>query len=405
MQGEGVAYMIRRLRTTLGWSQSRLAREMCRAAGLPDGALGRQDVYRYEKGTRSPREWLPALASALGVPLSEMQEAVRCPVSGPPVTVTDFLPDTEPLTPLTVRQGRRIGVGDVADLAARVHRLRLADDFLAGGDLIGRALRELKSAVRLYRAGSYTDDVGRALLSQIGELSQIVGWIAADAGRRDEAERVYRLGLSASRQAEDTTLAGNLAGSLAYMWSNNGQAGKAIELARASLTEEAPPKARALAWDRLAWAHTQARQAQPAMAALGRASEALATDSAAVESPRYTYWLDRGELDIMECRVYTELRRPLRAVPILKSVLETYDVTRTREHALYLSWLAVAYADANEPEEAGAVTARIMAMSEDMASDRIRDRLRVVIARLAPHGDVPEVRRVLDRAQAWRPAS
>jgi transcriptional regulator with XRE-family HTH domain len=42
-----------------------------------------------------------------------------------------FLPDDEP--PADHR--RRVGEGTVRDLAARVHRFRLADDILAGGDL------------------------------------------------------------------------------------------------------------------------------------------------------------------------------------------------------------------------------------------------------------------------------
>lgn len=80
----------------------------------------------------------------------------------------------------------------MADLQQRVHGLRLADDVIAGGDLIRPALRELRSAVKLYRESSHTDDVGRELLRQIGELAQIAGWIASDAGQHSEAEQIYR---------------------------------------------------------------------------------------------------------------------------------------------------------------------------------------------------------------------
>ena len=44
----------------------------------------------------------------------------------------------------------------------------------------------------------------------------------------------------------------------------------------------------------------------------------------------------------------------MRAIPILTDVLSGYDATHARELALYLSWLAIAWADANEPEEAAA---------------------------------------------------
>ncbi|MEU0674424.1 helix-turn-helix domain-containing protein [Streptomyces sp. NPDC006172] len=397
---------IRRAREQRGWSQARLAREVCRAAQVQGDPVGRQEVSRWETGKRTPREWLPFIAAAFGVPV----ESLKTPEepAGPPLPpLADFLPDDDPLAPLSAREGRRIGIGQVDDLQKRVHGLRLADDVLAGGDLIRPALRELRSAVKLYREGTHTDEVGRQLLRQIGELAQIAGWIASDAGQHEEAERIYRLGISAARQAEDHTLAGNLAGSLAYQMSNTGREAEGLTLAQAAFRDseaEAPPKARALYLDRVAWAHTKAggtENGQLAMRALGEAGQALSQDSEGTESPAYLYWVDAGELRVMESRVYTELHRPLRAVPLLREVLSEYDATHTREMALYLSWLAVALADANEPEEAAAVAERVIVMSADVASERIADRVRVILRRLQDYLDVPEVAALLaDRESA-----
>ncbi|MEU3507281.1 helix-turn-helix transcriptional regulator [Streptomyces longwoodensis] len=401
--GNSVGANIRQERERLGWSQARLAREVCRAAGVQGEPVGRQEISRWETGKRTPREWLPFLAAALGVPVEALR-APRAPAEPPLPTLADFLPDDAPLEPLSARPGGRVGMGQVDDLQQRMHSLRLADDFLAGGDLMRPALRELRKAVRIYREHSYTDLTGRQLLVQIGELAQIAGWIASDAGQHEEAERIYRLGLSAATQAEDHTLAGNLAGSLAYQLSNTGREIEGLDLARAALDAaglDAPPKARALYLDRVAWAHTKAggsENAQQAMRALGEASEALSADSEGTESPAYLYWVDAGELQVMESRVYTELRRPLRAVPLLRDVLGRYDETHTRELALYLSWLAVAYADANEPEEAAATAERVINLSADVASERTAERVKVVLARLAEYADLPEVRAVLDSA-------
>ncbi len=255
--------------------------------------------------------------------------------------------------------------------------------------------------MKLYREGTHTVEVGRQLLRQIGELAQIAGWIASDAGQHDEAERIYRIGISAARQAEDHTLAGNIAGSLAYQMSNTGREAEGLTLAQAAFNDaraEAPPKARALYLDRVAWAHTKAggrENGQHAMRALGEASEALSEDGAGIESPAYLYWVDAGELRVMESRVYTEIHRPLRAVPLLREVLSGYDATHTREMALYLSWLAVALADANEPEEAAAVAERVISISADVASERTAERVRVVLDRLSDFADVPEVAALL----------
>ncbi|MER5275668.1 helix-turn-helix domain-containing protein [Streptomyces sp. NPDC002809] len=396
---ETVGELVRRLRLARGWSQRRLAEALAEAAPgrVPPT---RNDVSRWEIGTRSPREWLPFLARVLQVP-REMLEAAKAvaPVESAPYvrSVADFLPEGDPLSPLRARTGRRIGAGQVVDLAQRVHGLRLADDVVYGKDLIGPALRELRAAVKLYREGAHTEEVGRELLRAIGELAQIAGWVASDAGEHAEAERIYRLGMSAAQAAGDGVLLGNVAGSLAYQWSNTGHTADAVGLAHAALEDagtDAPPKARALYLDRVAWAHTRAGQDRPAMTALGEAAEALAEDSAGTASPSYLYWMDAGELQVMEARVYTELRRPLRAVPLLTDVLGRYDASHARELALYLSWLAVAYADANEPEAAAETTSRMLALGQS-GSERTAERTRIVLARLRAFRDVPEVAELL----------
>ncbi|MEU3995581.1 helix-turn-helix transcriptional regulator [Streptomyces fungicidicus] len=398
--GNDIGANIRQAREARGWSQARLAREVCRAAGVVGDPVGRQEVSRWETGRRTPREWLPFIAAALGVSV-EVLKAPQAAPETPLPTLTDFLPAEDVLEPLSGRTGRRIGMGEVVDLQQRVHSLRLADDVLAGGDLIRPALRDLRRAVKVYRENTYSGEVGRQLLSQIGELAQIAGWIASDAGQHEEAERIYRLGISAARQAEDHTLAGNLAGSLAYQMSNTGREDEGVTLAQAALNDaglDAPPKARALYLDRVAWAHTKAggvTNGQAAMRALGEAGEALSADSEGTESPAYLYWVDAGELKVMESRVYTELHRPLRAVPLLRSVLSGYDATHTREMALYLSWLAVALADANEPEEAASVAERVITLGSDTPSERVAERVRVILSRLQEFADVPEVAAIL----------
>ncbi|MGW6274633.1 hypothetical protein [Streptomyces sp. NPDC055060] len=271
--------------------------------------------------------------------------------------------------------------------------MRLADDVLAGGDLMGAAFRELNSALQLYRESAHSEGIGQALLVQVGELAQIAGWIASDAGQHGQAERAYRIGIAAARQAGDMTLVGNLAGSLAYQFSNTGQERAGIDLARAALDEagpDAPPKTRALFFDRLAWAHTRAGEAQPAVRALGEAHDALSesTDDAA---PQWAYWVSREELEVMDARVFTELHRPLRAVPLLTDVLGRYDATHAREVALYRSWLAIALADANEPEQAAEEARRVLLLSSKVTSERTAERSRIVLRCLQNFQEVPEV--------------
>ncbi|MYQ98702.1 transcriptional regulator, partial [Streptomyces sp. SID6139] len=243
----------------------------------------------------------------------------------------------------------------------------------------------------------HSEETGRGLLVQIGELGQIAGWIASDAGRGDDAEHAYRLGLSAARQAGDAPLVAQLAGSLAYHLTNSGREREGLELAKAAVTEagpDAPATTRALFLDRVAWAHTRAGEAQPALRALGEAHAALdATDGP--PAPTWAYWVNREELEVMDARVFTELRRPLRAVPLLQDVLGRYDATHAREVTLYRSWLAVALADANEPEQAAEEARRVIDSSGDLSSERTAERALTVLHRLKEYEDVPEAREVL----------
>lgn len=151
-------------------------------------------------------------------------------------------------------------------------------------------------------------------------------------------------------------------------------------------------------WDRLAWAHAKRADARSAVRSLAQASEALSQHDPGRAEPEWLYWVDEGELQIMEARVHTELHRPLRAVPLLEQVLARYDSTHGREMALYLAWLAVAYADANEPEEAARGADRMMAHARGLGSDRTTERERVVRSVLQRFREVPEVRGILDRA-------
>jgi tetratricopeptide (TPR) repeat protein len=300
---------------------------------------------------------------------------------------------------VTALAGRRAGIHVVADLSARVHGLRLADDVLGANDLLAPAFRELHTAVRLYRESIHGEDVRQGMLTAIGEFAQIAGWIASDAGHHERASRTYLMGISAAREAGDGTLESNLLGSLAYQVADVGDSSEAVRLARDAVRAagpDAPPRGRALSWDRLAWAYARAGDAQETVRALGEASTALAAHNAESE-PSYLYWLDANELKIMEARAYTELRRPLRAVPLLIDVLKRYDATHARELALYLSWLAVALADAHEPEEAARTAQRMLELSIDLSSRRTVERARVVLRRLEPYRDVPEVRELFTK--------
>jgi len=80
----------------------------------------------------------------------------------------------------------------------------------------------------------------------------------------------------------------------------------------------------------------------------------------------------------MRARCMTELRRPLKAVPLLESILARYPADRVRETALYRSWLAEAYAQANEIDAAREVYRQAVELATAVRSERLGARLRAL---------------------------
>jgi hypothetical protein len=81
----------------------------------------------------------------------------------------------------------------------------------------------------------------------------------------------------------------------------------------------ATPRVAALLLERKAWAHAVAGDYRQADTALNLAREALHRDDDRPE-PDWVFWVDEREIDIMGGRCWTELRKSLRAVPVLESV-------------------------------------------------------------------------------------
>lgn len=394
---------IRRLRG------SRSLREVARAAHVDAGHLS-----RIEAGKRPPT---PELALALDNAL-DAEGRLAALLDGAPIPwrLDDGLwrpPDSERLaaelvtaTPSVenateiahqwlitespqlaeLRAGRRIGVALVEKAEQRVQQLRLLDDHVGGTDTHAMVTGELAATAGLLREGSFTEDVGRRLLVAIGELAQLAGWTLSDAGEHERAAQMYLLGVRAAHAGGDTAGAANNLSSLAYQLANVGDPREAATLARSAYVgAKAAPSAtaRALLAERMAWAAARTGDA-------GDAAKALSTVEAEYErrrpedDPLWTYWLDEDEIEIMAGRVWTQLKRPLRAVPILEKATAGYGDDTGRETALYLSWLAESLLQANEVERATDAARRALRLSRQAGSARADTR-------------VDELRRLLKR--------
>jgi tetratricopeptide (TPR) repeat protein len=276
--------------------------------------------------------------------------------------------------------------------------LRRLDDVLGGADTFRLYAAEFDATRTVLRESSYADVTGRELLSVAAEQAQQAGWAAFDAGYHDQAEHLFLTSLSLAREAASPLLAANSLAYLSYYLVGLGRSG--IEAATASCDnagDRAPAAVRALLFGRLAWANAIVGDARGAEAALAQAEDAVTGhDASAV--PDWAAWMDQVEAQIVAGRCWTQLRRPLRAVPVLEGALAAYDDSHARDKSLYLTWLAESYIDAAEIEQAVSVMNRMLDLSAGIGSVRPQQRAMVVIRRLGPYHDVPAVADLIDRA-------
>lgn len=297
--------------------------------------------------------------------------------------------------------GRSIDHGLVDELAHRVHQIRLIDDHVGGHDTQALASAELSATADLLRDATYTEDVGRRLLSVVAELAQIAGWVTSDAGQHQRAQQLYLAGAHAAHAAGDTAGAASNLSSLAYQIANVGDPRDAILLARTALRgaeDRAGPPTRALLLERAAWAYARAGEADAAGRTLDQVDDVFEPPRPG-EDPLFTYWLNRDEIDVMRGRVWTELRRPLRAVPALERAIAAYGEEVPRETALYLTWLAESLLQGHEVDRAAEVATRAAQLARGAGSDRATQRVSVLRRLLAPHAGQPAVDRFLESGQ------
>jgi tetratricopeptide (TPR) repeat protein len=295
---------------------------------------------------------------------------------------------------MELRAGRRIGEGLVRSVEGRVEQLRRMDDFVGGGDLHALVAHELHTTLGLLRDATYSEALGRRLLTAAGELCQLAGWVADDADLHALARRYYTAGVRVAHAADNTPLGANLISTLSYQLANTGDPREAVALAHtaaAGARHAASATTLALFQERIAWAHAKAGDPRGTERALGEADRHFG-HRRSEDDPVWVYWLSRDEMAVMAGRCAAELRQPRQAIALLRPVLARYDEAFARETALYASWLAEAYVQLRELEEAAAVATRSLLLSARVNSARGRDRVAVVREELVQHKDVPAVR-------------
>ncbi|MGW1680312.1 helix-turn-helix domain-containing protein [Saccharopolyspora sp. NPDC002376] len=354
---------LRAARDTAGLSLSRMAQRTHYAKSY---------LSMAETGKRSATpDVVNAYEQALGVPLQ--------PNPGDPLRIAhEWLVSESPIS-VQFRSGRQVGESLAKELEARVIELRHLDDVVSSRDLLPAVSKELGEADELMRSARYSERVGRRLFTAVGELAQLAGWIASDAGRHAEAQRLYISGVGAASEASDRMLGAQLLSSLSYQVANIGDPRDAALLARTAVkgADGATPVVHALLLERVAWASVKAKDTGGTWRALDAVNDSYERRGDGSE-PEWVYWLNRAEIDIMAGRCMIELDRPGDAEPLLSNAVATYPSGHAREVALYLTWLAESHARTGDLDAARDAVEQAERHAAVMPSARADDRLRQV---------------------------
>ncbi|MBF6204954.1 helix-turn-helix transcriptional regulator [Streptomyces gardneri] len=280
--------------------------------------------------------------------------------------------------------GRRVGDSLATEMERRVVELRHLDDSIGGEELFPLVLREFESAREVITECSYSERVGKRLLVVAGELAQLAGWVASDAGRYGDAQGLYLSGASAADDAGDRVLTAQLLSSLSYQIANVGNPHEAALLARTAVkgATDAPPVVRSLLTDRLAWACARTRDPDAAQRALDAVDDAYDRRSPDIPEPEWVYWVDRTEIDVMAGRCFVELDEPRKAHSLLSGAIEQLSTDRVREVALYRTWLAESYLKTRDLDAARATVREAQTAADTAHSARLDRRIAEIQAML-----------------------
>ncbi|MFD6682798.1 helix-turn-helix domain-containing protein [Micromonospora parva] len=273
--------------------------------------------------------------------------------------------------------GRRVGASTVTRIESRIRQLRRLDDHVGGAETYALVAVELAATAELLRAGSYSEAVSHRLLHVVADLCQLAGFVAEDSGKITEARQHYLSGMRAAHAGGDAASAANCLSSLSYLEASTGDRRGAVTLARSAYVggrHAAEATGQALLLERVAWAHARLGEVSFAERALGQVEE-IYPRCDLDQAPSWAYWLTQDEVEVMAGRVWTELRRPLRAVPILESATARYGDDSPRETSLYLSWLAEALLQAGEFERVAVAAGRSLELARQAQSPRAVERV------------------------------
>jgi tetratricopeptide (TPR) repeat protein len=312
-----------------------------------------------------------------------------------------------------IRKGRRrIGDQEVAQVRAVTEIFRSLDNAYGGRLTREAVVGQLISTVSLVKDTTYTEEVGRKLITGMGDLATVAGWMCHDVSMHTAAQRYFLLALQAAKEADDPNLGVHILSCMARQAGHLGRPGDALELihlARYGARHTATPTVSALLHSLEARYYAMLGRLKDFARAAGQAEAAFA-DRDPARDPAWVAYFDTSEYyaTVGICHLITAQaaapERAKRAIDMIAHALAHRDPSRVRSRAFDHLGLARAYLAAGELESAEAAGTMALELIAKVSSARVRDRLRELLGETGPYIGTPVITdlrsRILDRLAA-----
>ncbi|MEU3960613.1 hypothetical protein AB0F42_12440 [Streptomyces buecherae] len=317
------------------------------------------------------------------------------------------VPRRAPIPPLprVPRPQGRVGTAEAAALEEAVRHIRLLDDRHGGDGIYRGATQPLSAAHELLDAGTERQSVSDRLHQAAGELAISVGWLAHDSGRIAQARSHYAEALATARLAGDPALEAHAFCNMAFLARDAHRPREAVRAAQA-----AERAARSLASPRLlsllALREAGGRAGLADQAGCVRAllrAQRLFDRGPSDADPEWMSFFGEAEAAGLEAQCWSTLRKWDRAVEHARRSVALQGPHFVRNRALFTAELATDLLGGRAPDEAAAAGERVLALSGQVRSARVRAMVDDVAQGLRPWRREPGVARFLTRYREAQP--
>lgn len=347
--------------------------------GRTDAELGFRPTRRGATSSPTSASWPTAAATS---PFGEVD------LGG---SSADYLARTTIETPLPTR----IGWTEVEHIKAATRAFAMSENQFGGGLSCEAAAAQLRWASGLLEARA-DNDVRRATLEALGNLSSVVAFSAFDIAEYEAADRCFKYSLWCAEQGESWVLRGNTLAEMSRKAAYLGDLDEALSLIEFAQVraDRLSATACAMLWTVRARLLAITGRYEEAYADVGRADEHFAAHEPAVDPPWLCYYDEaehQGSTGKALVPVALKSNRPELAAPRLESAIRLQDINYPRSRAFSRTRLATLNMAVGDPHQAAIIGRHALQDAVPLRSHRIVSELRGLARSAEQHDRISDV--------------